>query len=1504
MASRVGKYLLFETLGEGAFGKVKLGVHEESGEQVAVKIMDKSDIKAQEMTMNVRREIAIMKALKHRNIVNLRQVLTSQSKLYIVMDLVTGGELFTKILNEGKLEETIARRYFQQLVDGIEYCHRRGVCHRDLKPENLLIDETTGELKITDFGLSAMKGASTTEELLHTQCGSPNYCAPEIIARHKEGYNGTKVDAWSCGIILFALLAGFLPFYDENTKVLYRMIQRDDVEFPRKFPPDAKDLVLRLLHKDPEKRYTLAEVKKHPWFAIDYEGDDAVPKTTTGASPPASRRRRRGHSRKSSVDHVPRSRELREMVPRKKSDKSDNDSGSGLPVPPIPPGGQPTPPPIVIDSAPRSVPLPPRPPAPPSVSPPPPRSPLPPLPPQPPATVTVVAQPLDPQPNVPLPPPPPPTMPPPPAAPYGSSPSARPAPPYHGIGTPTSTARRKSTEHREYSAGYGHTPGGDTSVSAPRENGNIASGGRTIPSYAALTESSPPVAEGLPMPPGPVDETNPPPVQTYSPPMTKSDGADSAHAPSGTPPPPPPTIPPANGPQMSTNPAPATLAPADPAPASASQTDEIRKGTTESHTASLSGTLGDPAFQSGETTERASLGTTGSASVSETNNAPPSPPINARKWTVSGPTRQSSYIAPAIAPVTTPSVLASGDASWMKRASKTSETQEDATAPGDASWMKRASKTSETQEDAVAPGDASWMKRTSKTSETQEDVVAPGDASWMKRTSNTSETRDDASRTVKFDVKETDETGREEPEVKPNSEKEQARPLSLVEQRRLLYESEMPPPLQDSSLKSSSFKSEGRSSTQSEPSSAPVQRFGDRVEAPKMSGYPTAGSVPENPQPHLSSSPTEHALPSDAHVGASQVQDSVATHALPESDEVVNEETTVEHVGDTMDRAVVGAGVTILESEDEEGAVPLKQRLTAALARYRRIFKLGNNIGITASPSFNSNRGSSISVGSGEDDKKSHGTNRAEFFARAKAITGAWGIILTQELDDDSDSEDDTQQVTEAELQAFSRLLDFWDNRRASATIPQGGEVLLDDENVSPLSEEDIASIQLMLQKLEPKQVEEEMTEVAEDAADLGVIDGIPEDMPSLTDNVDSLEDLDVENIQILPTGSARRSSEHSAPSDYSGVQSPSLDVDEGRRSSHMSSGKPAPVSPPPPPPPPMPAFGGTGMPRNVPPPPPPPAPRRPKAETVASWDRGAPGSAPSVPVPAPAPPLPPRRISNSQRGAMPPPPPPYAAPESAAPPPENQQPRMVVTQSTVRDPFRPRPPPSYPPPQSNGSGSVTFFDDAGETDPRVVMETNAAVQKGARIPQSISHDAGLHAVSKRKSSTTTAELDADGRKTVSRDSGRAYSAASASSDTPGSTKGRHYRSPSRDEHATRGMFAFGMFSRRKSSPLTSFDSELAPDRCLLEIGRILTAMECRVLMKRGESKMKCEAPLKQDKLLISITCTRERKVSTIHFKRGRKDRSQVDTKEFYEFFQKVHARFNEQVSSEVRAQK
>jgi serine/threonine protein kinase len=239
----------------------------------AIKILDKSDIKANELTVNVRREIAIMKALNHKNIVNLREVLSSKSKLYIVMDLVRGGELFEMIERKGELDEKLARKYFQQLVDGIDYCHRRGVCHRDLKPENLLVDEK-GTLKITDFGVSSMKGGVSGSDLLYTACGTPYYCAPEIINGAEEGYSGVKIDAWSCGIILYLLLTGTLPFQNEDMTQLYEQINRCQVDYPNWMPTDARDLISHLLEKDPNKRYSLEDVKRHPWFLVDYESAD------------------------------------------------------------------------------------------------------------------------------------------------------------------------------------------------------------------------------------------------------------------------------------------------------------------------------------------------------------------------------------------------------------------------------------------------------------------------------------------------------------------------------------------------------------------------------------------------------------------------------------------------------------------------------------------------------------------------------------------------------------------------------------------------------------------------------------------------------------------------------------------------------------------------------------------------------------------------------------------------------------------------------------------------------------------------------------------------------------------------------------------------------------------------------------------------------------------------------------------------------------------------------
>lgn len=336
MGSRVGPYIVTSTLGQGTFGKVKLAQHQESGNEFAIKILDKSDIKANELTVNVRREIAIMKALNHNNIVNLREVLSSKTKLYIVMDLVRGGELFEQIERKGELDEKLARKYFQQLIDGIDYCHRRGVCHRDLKPENLLVDEN-GTLKITDFGVSSMKGGVSGSDLLYTACGTPYYCAPEIINGAEDGYSGIKIDAWSCGIILFLLLTGALPFQNEDMNQLYEQINLCRVDYPNWMPPDAKDLISKLLEKDPEKRYSLDDVKSHKWFLVDYEGEpDGNRNPRPGSNNSASSRGSGKGSRGSSS----RGSKSREKIADGRRSKE------AVPAPPPPPPPMPAPAPV------------------------------------------------------------------------------------------------------------------------------------------------------------------------------------------------------------------------------------------------------------------------------------------------------------------------------------------------------------------------------------------------------------------------------------------------------------------------------------------------------------------------------------------------------------------------------------------------------------------------------------------------------------------------------------------------------------------------------------------------------------------------------------------------------------------------------------------------------------------------------------------------------------------------------------------------------------------------------------------------------------------------------------------------------------------------------------------------------------------------------------------------------------------------------------------------------
>ncbi|XP_020090729.1 CBL-interacting protein kinase 8 isoform X3 [Ananas comosus] len=181
-----------------------------------MKVLDRSTIIKHKMVDQIKREISIMKLVRHPHVVRLHEVLASRTKIYIILEFITGGELFDKIVHRGKLSEADSRRYFQQLIDGVDFCHTKGVYHRDLKPENLLLD-SQGNLKISDFGLSALPDQGVS--LLRTTCGTPNYVAPEVLS-HK-GYNGAIADIWSCGVILYVLLAGYLPFDEVDLTTLY-----------------------------------------------------------------------------------------------------------------------------------------------------------------------------------------------------------------------------------------------------------------------------------------------------------------------------------------------------------------------------------------------------------------------------------------------------------------------------------------------------------------------------------------------------------------------------------------------------------------------------------------------------------------------------------------------------------------------------------------------------------------------------------------------------------------------------------------------------------------------------------------------------------------------------------------------------------------------------------------------------------------------------------------------------------------------------------------------------------------------------------------------------------------------------------------------------------------------------------------------------------------------------------------------------------------------------------
>ncbi|XP_070707774.1 serine/threonine-protein kinase BRSK2-like [Pempheris klunzingeri] len=261
-AQYVGPYRLEKTLGKGQTGLVKLGVHCITGQKVAIKIVNREKL-SESVLMKVEREIAILKLIEHPHVLKLHDVYENNKYLYLVLEHVSGGELFDYLVKKGRLTPKEARKFFRQIISALDFCHSHSICHRDLKPENLLLDEKNN-IRIADFGMASLQ---VGDSLLETSCGSPHYACPEVIRGEK--YDGRRADVWSCGVILFALLVGALPFDHDNLRQLLEKVKSGVFHMPHFIPPDCQSLLKGMIEVNPEKRLTLQileAIQKHAWY--------------------------------------------------------------------------------------------------------------------------------------------------------------------------------------------------------------------------------------------------------------------------------------------------------------------------------------------------------------------------------------------------------------------------------------------------------------------------------------------------------------------------------------------------------------------------------------------------------------------------------------------------------------------------------------------------------------------------------------------------------------------------------------------------------------------------------------------------------------------------------------------------------------------------------------------------------------------------------------------------------------------------------------------------------------------------------------------------------------------------------------------------------------------------------------------------------------------------------------------------------------------------------------
>ena len=256
-------YKINRKLGEGMFSTVKLATHSLTGEQVAIKILEKTRITKIEDKKRINREIAILKKLNHFNIAKLYQVVENKLTIYLIQEHIKGKEFMDYLSKKGKLKEIEACKFYHQLISGLEYIHQCGIAHRDFKPENILLTNNNTILKIIDFGLSNIY---MNNQLLKTACGSPCYAPPEMIK--EDNYNGALSDIWSSGVILYLMLCGKLPFFHEENEIMYQEILSGKYELPTFLSDNAKDILTKILEIDPKKRLNFEQIKEHPWFNI------------------------------------------------------------------------------------------------------------------------------------------------------------------------------------------------------------------------------------------------------------------------------------------------------------------------------------------------------------------------------------------------------------------------------------------------------------------------------------------------------------------------------------------------------------------------------------------------------------------------------------------------------------------------------------------------------------------------------------------------------------------------------------------------------------------------------------------------------------------------------------------------------------------------------------------------------------------------------------------------------------------------------------------------------------------------------------------------------------------------------------------------------------------------------------------------------------------------------------------------------------------------------------